>query len=431
MDGFVDHLASQNSKGFWKLVRTLTKNSGKSEIIPPLLNIDNSEIEVDDNIKADLLNKYFTSVSTIDDRDIDVPDVDLKTDRQITNIHITIDDIKDIIKILKLGKANGNDGISHHMLKYTVETVVVPLYILFNMSLSEKQFPILWKKALVMPLFKSNDRHIPSNYRPISLLSTVCKVFERCIFKYLHNYMLDNKLFYEFQSGFLPNHSTTYQLIELYHHICLNREKNEHTCLIFCDISKAFDKVWHRGLLAKLQSYGFSGNLYYFLKNYLADREQAVIISNHVSSYRKTNAGVPQGSVLGPFLFLIFINDIADNLISLARLFADDTSLLHSSKRLNDIERHIHTDLDTILDWANKWLVTFNPSKTEILVISNRQVSDINIRFRNNIINSTDTHKHLGITFSSDGKWTAHIQNIGNSALRGMDKSLSAILDLT
>ena len=198
---------------------------------------------------------------------------------------------------------------------------------------------------------------------------------------------------------------------------CLNRERNEHTCLVFFDISKAFDKVWHRGLISKLKSYGFDGSVLLFLENYIANREQSVVVNNNNSSFRYTTAGVPQGSVLGPFLFLIYINDIAENLISLARLFADDTSLLYSSKRINDIEMVINADLDKIYVWSQKWIVSFNPSKTDVLVISNRPTSDLDLRFGNKRLNSTQCHKHLGVTFNSEGKWSDHVNNICTSAL--------------
>ncbi|KAK3099985.1 hypothetical protein FSP39_012969 [Pinctada imbricata] len=430
VDDLVDTLAAQNSKGYWKLIKSLTQSSGKQVIIPPLIDPETLELETDDELKAELLNKYFVSISQIDDTDAEIPEVDLKTDSTLSHIEINPGDVTDILKILKLGKANGVDEISHHMLKYTAESVSVPLCILFNLSLRLRKFPSLWKKALIMPIYKKDDKHLPSNYRPISLLSTVGKVFERCVFKYLYNYMIENKLFYEFQSGFLPSHSTTHQLIELYNHICINREKNEHTCLIFYDISKAFDKVWHRGLLKKLNSYGFTGSLHYFLTDYLSNREQAVFVNNHHSSFRLTNAGVPQGSVLGPFLFLIFINDIAENLLSLARLFADDTSLLYSSKRLNDIERVLNDDLNKIHLWANKWMVTFNPNKTEVLLISNRPTHDLDLHFGDTRLQPSSFHKHLGVTLSSDGKWSLHIDNICNSALKQINvlKKLKFVL---
>ncbi|KAK3082452.1 hypothetical protein FSP39_012409 [Pinctada imbricata] len=230
--------------------------------------------------------------------------------------------------------------------------------------------------------------------------------------------MIDNNLFYKLQSGFLPNHNTVYQLIEIYHRICLNREQNLHTCMVFFDVSKAFDRVWHRGLLIKLQSYGFSGLLLNFIENYLTNRQQSVFVNNSFSSFLETTAGVPQGSVLGPFLFLIFINDIADNLLSVALLFADDTSLLHAAKRINDIERTLNSDLDKINEWSNKWLINFNPSKTEVLLISNRETENIALDFGGTALQKSNTHKHLGITFSSDGKWSTHIKNLCDAAYK-------------
>ena len=184
---------------------------------------------------------------------------------------------------MKLGKASGHDGISHHMLKYTAQSIAKPLEIIFNLSLSSGIYPNMWKMATVMPLFKKGDRHSPSNYRPISLLSTVGKVFERVIFKHAHNYFIENSLFYKYQSGFMPGHSTVHQLIEMYHNICLALEEKKHACLVFCDISKAFDRVWHKGLLIKLKSYGILGELLIWISNFLSNRKQKVFISNSFS----------------------------------------------------------------------------------------------------------------------------------------------------
>lgn len=141
--------------------------------------------------------------------------------------------------------------------------------------------------------------------------------------------MIENNLLYKLKSGFLPNNSTVYQLLEMYHEICINREMMKNTCFVFCDISKAFDRVWHSGLLKKLSAYGISGPLFSLLENYLSDEKQFVFVNNSRSNFLSTNCGVPQGSVLGPFLFLIYINDTADNLTSIARLFADDLCQIH------------------------------------------------------------------------------------------------------
>ena len=163
-----------------------------------------------------------------------------------------------------------------------------------------------------------------SNYRPISLISCVGKSFERIVFKNVYNHLIANSLIYKFQSGFLPGHSTVHHLIEVIHHTCLALENYETTCQIFCDISKAFDRVWHRGLILKLEKYGIHGNL---LACYLFNRSQSVCVDGTYSSKQYITAGVPQGSVLGPMLFLIYINDISEDLTGMTRLFADDTSL--------------------------------------------------------------------------------------------------------
>ena len=420
--GLVDQFACYNQKGFWKLVKMLIRTSGKSETIPPLLNPVTQTIESDDKEKANLLNEYFVSISTMEDNGIDLPEMEYRTDEILHDINIDIEAVLDILKILKIGKASGADKISHQMLKYTANSVARPLMILFNKCLECGIFPQTWKKAIVMPLYKKDEKHFPSNYRPISLLSCVGKVFERIIFKNIHNFLLDHSLIYDMQSGFLPNHSTVYQLLEIFHNICISREEKKHTGLVFCDVSKAFDRVWHRGLIYKLKHYGIGGKLLDLLENYISDRHQCVFINASLSDTLFTNAGVPQGSVLGPIMFLIYINDIADNLVSITRLFADDTSLSSSSRDPNEIEDTLNKDLSEINNWSQKWLVKFNPSKTEVLLISNSLIPpDIHINFANENLELSDFHKHLGVIFSANGKWTKHIETIRDSAMKSIN----------
>ena len=257
------------------------------------------------------------------------------------------------------------------MLKNTGRSIAIPLRKLFNLSLQANSFPVLWKLAHVTPIFKKGDRSLVSNYRPISLVSCVGKTFERVIFKHVYNYLITNSLIYQYQSGLLPGHSTVHHLIKLIHHTCLALEKHETNCQIFCDISKAFDRVWHRGLLLKLENYGINGNLLLWFEDYLKNRSKKVCINENFSSEKSISAGVPQGSVLGPLLFLIYKNDISEDLTGLARLFADDTSLSYSSIDLHQIEMILNEDLRKLSVWAKKWLIVFNPLKTEVMLISN------------------------------------------------------------
>ena len=282
--------------------------------------------------------------------------------------NITIDEIKDVLLNLKLGKAVGNDKISHNMLKHTASTVCKPLEIIFNCSLQTGRFPDMWKSAIIIALFKKGIKSNPTNYRPISLLSCVGKMFERVIFEYIHNFLIDNSLIYKYLSGFMHKHSTVHQLIEIYHNICLALENHEIICSVFCDISKAFDRVWHKCLIKKIEGYGITGNLLRWLENYISNRYQRVIIRNCLSEKGNLKGGVPEGSVLGPLLFLLYINDIADNTQSFSRLFSDDTSLLYSSININEIEVIVNSDLFNIYIWSKEWLVDFNPRKTECII---------------------------------------------------------------
>ena len=290
----------------------------------------------------------------------------------LDNIVIEEQEVSDIITILPVNKAVGPDSISHKMLKSTKETIAKPLTMLFNRSLSENMFPYSWKIAHVIPFFKKEDPSIASNYRPVSLLSCVSKIMERIIFKHVYNYFHCNDLFYRYQAGFLPGHSTVYQLLETYHNIVQSIDDGKLCCMVFCDLSKAFDRVWHKGLLFKLQTYGITGDILQWFKSYLCNRSQRVLYKDLLSSKLDVFAGVPQGSVLGPLLFLIYVNDVADNMLSMCRLFADDNSLQQCSYNMLDIEYKLNHDLHILESWSNKWLLKFNPSKTKVVYFSKK-----------------------------------------------------------
>ena len=406
--------SNSNPKTYWKLLRSILKGKINTEI-SPLLDSATNEILYDNDSKCELLNNYFSSVCNLSENDIDkdLPFFERRTNSVLSEIQLAPGEVEDIINVLDVNKATGPDGISHKMLKLVSNEVSVPLSIIFNRSLSSSLFPDLWKIAHVMPVFKANDPSVTSNYRPISLISCIGKLFERVVYKHIYNFLIENDLIYKYQSGFLPNHSSTHQLIELYHSIITSLEKYEHSILIFCDFSKAFDRVWHKGLLFKLNNYGISGPLLRWITSYLSNRKQAVFIKDSVSSFKTINAGVPQGSVLGPLFFLIYINDISHNLSSLSRLFADDTSLSYSSQDLIYIENVAKSDLRKLEIWSKEWLMSFNPKKTEALIISNRQLPFIpSFTFDNTPIQITKQHKHLGVILSNDGKWNAHIQYI-------------------
>ena len=194
-------------------------------------------------------------------------------------------------------------------------------------------------------------------------------------------------------------------------------DHGQFSCIVFCDISKAFDRVWHSGLLFKLREHGFGDSLLTWFNSYLRNRKQKVVIQSAESNYLPLSAGAPQGSVLGPLLFLIYVNDITDSLLSLTRLYADDSSLYYSATSLKDIEGIINQDLKSVSSWAKQWLVDFNPNKTEAVIFLNKKDFDVpRLLFGNTLIKVVHHHKHLGLNLSSTGQWSNHINDILESA---------------
>ena len=417
----------ENPKKYWKYIRSLTK-SKSSHTIPILKTVQNNNeiFHYSDIEKANCLNEYFASISTINDSSISLPVFNKYTNSSISSVEISYTDIENLIDSLSVNKAVGFDQISHRLLKAVKHTISKPLEALFNRSLELQIFPNKWKYAMVMPLFKKGDTSDVGNYRPISLLSCIGKLMERCVHKHLYNYLQSNNLIHSKQSGFLKGHSTVHQLLDIYHHVVQAIDYRQNLCMVFCDISKAFDRVWHPGLVFKLRQLGINGPFLNWLHNYISLREQSVMVGTAISSKALTNAGVPQGSVLGPLLFLVYVNDISENLVSISRLFADDTSLACSATSINDIEGILNHDLLIISQWAKQWMVSFNPLKSEAILFSNQSLNPPSLTFNDTPITFVNNHKHLGISLSNDGKWHEYISNTLTSASKilGIMRSL-------
>jgi hypothetical protein len=216
-----------------------------------------------------------------------------------------------------------------------------------------------------IPLFKKENKQFKTNYRPVSLVVSLSKVSEKLVFNRVYEFLEVTGFFDRFQSGFRPSDSTVSQLVYIIHKIYQAFEKGHELHAVFLDISKAFDKVWHRGLLAKLQSIGINGPLLQWFESYLLDRCQHVTIEGENSDWTRIEAGVPQGSVLGPLLFLIYINDFPTNISSTCFLF-DDSLFMDEVITPVDTSNKLNGDLNVISDWASRWLVTMNPKKLRI-----------------------------------------------------------------
>ena len=211
------------------------------------------------------------------------------------------------------------------------------------------------------PLYKKDDPSLVCNYRPISLLSSIGKVLEKIVHKHMFNYFNDDSIITCLQSGFVPGDSTVNQLVDIYNTFCKALDNGLEVQAVF---------LRHKGLIYKLKRAGINGLLLDWLSDYLTNRKQRVVIPGGSSDWQFIRAGVPQGSILGPLLFLLYINDIVADIQSCVRLFADDTSLYIIVDNPMSAAEMINTDLETIHRWAEKWLVNFNPSKSESLLVS-------------------------------------------------------------
>ena len=289
------------------------------------------------------------------------------------------------------------------------------------------RFPSSWKKANVLPIHNKENRQIKKNYRPISLLPICVKIFEKLIFDTIYEYLCENQLLTPNQSGFRPGDSTVNQLLSITHKIYSAFEEfpSRETRAVFLDISKAFDKVWHDGLLFKLKSYGISRCLFSVLEDFLDNHQQRVALNGKNSNWSPVIAGVPQGSVLGPLFFLIYINDLVDNVSSEAKLFADDTSLFTVVYDIDIAADKLNRDLDIISNWAHQWKMQFNPDiskqASQVIFYQNKgMVVHPPIFFNGSKVAIKLEHKHLGIILDSKLNFHSHIREGIIKAIRGI-----------
>ena len=268
------------------------------------------------------------------------------TNKRIDHITIENDELISLIRKINPNKATG----SGQMLLLRDETIILPLQIIFTNILTTSIYPDMWKLADVTPIFKKGDKQLIKNYRTISLLPICGKILEKVIFNNLYSYLHTNNLITKNRSGFRPGDSTTNQLLYLLDeiHQAFDSSKSLEVRAVFLDISKAFDKVWHDGLILKLEQNGISVNLLKLFQNYLSNRKQRVVLNGSYSDYSSVQSGVPQGSVLGPLLFLICINDLESNIKSNVKFFADDTMLLSIVKNPEISTNCLNHDLEVI-----------------------------------------------------------------------------------
>jgi ribonuclease P/MRP protein subunit RPP40 len=359
--------------------------------------------------KAEILNEFFSSVFTKeDDKDIPVPDSLLDWTCQgnkLEDIVVNPEVIESRLGNLKADKAAGDDDMSPRILKAVSKEIAVPVAMIFRKSLDAGCVPLDWKTANVAPLFKKGSKLQADNYRPISLTSQICKVVESVLRDELVLHLDRHNLIQNTQHGFRKGYSCATNLLVFLESVTASIDNKQNVDAIYLDLAKAFDKVPHQRLLQKLEAHGIGGPLHDWIRTWLSDRRQRVCLDGSCSNWRQVWSGVPQGSVLGPVLFLIFINDLDIRISSNVLKFADDTKVYCAVDTPADGMK-LQDDLDTISDWAEKWRMKFNVAKCKVM-----HYGRSNIGYKYSMcgqpMEAVSAETDLGIHFTTDLKAAA------------------------
>ena len=406
-----------DSKSLWRILKNLglpSKQAMSSSSGNLCLNI-NGSICFDKETIANSFNTFYTNVASMLVKKLP-PSVNRFGKSFVTSFYarlgvvpnsysfslVTENQILRYLTKLSANKATGLDGIPSRFVKDGAPIIAQPLSHIINLSLIQGVVPDELKSARVIPIFKKNDKTSVGNYRPVSILSIVSKVFERVVYDQVESYFKSNKLFYKFQSGFRRGLSTDTCLIHLTDYIRKQMDKGNLIGMVLLDLQKAFDTVDHSTLLMKLRATGLGEDILRWFRSYLSDRKQLVDVSGTYSSTAQVICGVPQGSILGPLLFLIYVNDMSAVVKNKLLLYADDSGILVSGKSRADIEHALEEDLHLVSQWLVDNKLSLHLGKTESILFGSKQRIGPNkslvIKCNGTEINSTSSVKYLGAT---------------------------------
>lgn len=348
----------------------------------------------DQTIACSAFNSHFKAVFTKDNARLPNFSLDLPP---VPDISISEHGVFNLLLQLDVKKSMGPDGISNAFLKQYAEWCAKYLCILYTRSLNEGVVPEDWKTAKIKPLHKNGDKACISNYRPISLTSTTCKLLEHIIHKHLIKFLDEHNVLTNAQHGFRRGYSTTTQLVETVHDFSQAINEGKQIDVIFMDFRKAFDKVSHTKLLHKLGCIIRNEKILTWIKAYLSNRNQFVVLNEACSGKVTVDSGVPQGSVLGPLLFLLFINDIVTDLSVPVKLYADDCVLYEKISSVEDQAR-LNENFAKVISWCDKWQMSINFEKTVFMRITHKKRPLLFCYTANNVLLSeVQEYKYLGV----------------------------------
>lgn len=420
------HKNKDNGKRTWELINQVTNKPKSKKMIFPDNFADDRGKNVNKSGLADGFNDFFSSIGQVLEKEI--PKVDKDPISYLNEVdvssnampRVTCNQIENIIKSLnRVG--GGIDNISTDILLGTYKNILHHLTFFFNLCLEHGCFPNNLKVSIITPIFKSGKKDTFTNYRPISLLPILSKVLEKIMYESLSSFLEEHNVLNPLQFGFRKKHSTYMPIAHMYEEITKQMEMKEVTCTIYLDLKKAFDTVSFEILLRKLSFIGVRGNLFEIIKSYLSSRCQITKVNNMYSKKRDVVVGVPQGSILGPLLFIIYINDIV-RVTETAKfyLFADDTAVMFTAKNTCELQAKANVIMPALSEWFQANRLSINASKTYYQIYSSNQQTDIDIYIDQTRIERKGCVRYLGIYIDENLKWNSHIAYVVKTISRNL-----------
>jgi len=408
-----------NSENISAFYRHCNKRFNSRSVVGPIRTASGS-LTTDSQTKANIFQDCFSSYFTVDNNILPPHNFSSPTNFSLTDIVFGPGLINKAIKKLKSKAKGGPDGIPPLFFKKCKLWVSPVLSHIFQSCFEAGFMPTIWLKAFITPIFKKGNKLDPCNYRPIALTCVMCKLMESVVKDQLISYLLVHKLISKHQHAFILHHSTTTNLLECTLDWSISLNSKHCVDIIYIDFQRAFDSIVHSKLILKLQSFGINGKLLAWLTAFLSNRTQCVVIENCLSDERPVLSGVPQGSVIGPILFLLFINDI-DSVcsgITNFKLFADDLKL-YSNVTACSSNTDLQLSLDNLSLWANSWQLTINTNKCSVLGLHGRfRSSNKSYYFNGCLLSSTNPIRDLGILINDNLYYKSHINSIVSKSLQ-------------
>lgn len=418
MEDIISDDFTNNSKKFWAYVKSKGQDSAG---VAPLKNTDGF-LQSNSAKKAEILNEQFRTAFTTEDTSC-IPDKGDSPFPAMDDIQVGEGGVRKLLRNLQTAKATGPDSIPAFILKTAADELAPILTRLFQLSLDSGEVPTDWRHAWVVPIFKKGERHLAANYRPVSLTSITSKILEHIIHSSVMKHFDHHNILTDSQHGFRQKRSCETQLIMTVHEIAQQLAQGAQVDVILLDFSKAFDKVPHARLLHKLDYYGVRNNTLKWIAAFLSYRQQQVALEGNLSSPVDVVSGVPQGTVLGPLLFLTFINDLPDCVkFSTTKLFADDCLLVKRIASQND-SLQLQQDLSALEHWETTWQMEFNPSKCNVIRIApdkKKVVLPTSYSLHGQNLETTASSKYLGVAITEDLSWKKHIESTINKGNRAV-----------